>query len=322
MLEELRAAFDCEPNKSFELRREPRNHKKLKYLTRPTPGGGIAAEDGGSNPLRIPNDIVNEEPGALGTLTMFYFQENSHYALTCFHVACQTDEQRFNQAFNAKDLSVIRESHSVKWYNERAKTCRFYYRPRENASENENVPSANKIGRFCKGFFDPVSDIMSLKVFENVGVDCQLEEIEFPSWERIWQELHRRVVRRRGTFPVRVKKIGYSSNETYGYIEEINYTWKYGDEILLRSAIAVRSDDGPFMKPGDSGSLVCFFDEENRQQAFGYGVCEVGDFADEQPALAHEENRSLLICFKLNTALKSLNLPTGTGCFRRCGSDQ
>ena len=153
--------------------------------------------------------------------------------------------------------------------------------------------------------------------------------MESPSWERIWRELHKRVTRRRGKVPVRVKKIGYSSNVTHGYIDEINYSYKYEDKLLFRNAITVKSDTAdPFLKSGDSGALVSFLDSKNEKQALGYGVCEVvesfGDvhFRNEGEQSSLEESESIFICLKLNTALKNLNLPTETGCFRRCGSDQ
>ena len=44
-----------------------------------------------------------------GTLTMFYALNGQHYALTCFHVGCATDENRLNAAFNkVEDVQKMR----------------------------------------------------------------------------------------------------------------------------------------------------------------------------------------------------------------------
>ena len=45
-------------------------------------------------------------------------------------------------------------------------------------------------------------------------------------------------------------------------------------------------------------------------------------FRNEGEQSSLEESESIFICLKLNTALKNLNLPTETGCFRSCGRDQ
>ncbi|CAB4012149.1 Hypothetical predicted protein [Paramuricea clavata] len=73
----------------------------------PPPGGGILACSNPSytnqNPLRVPEENekvdVSHVQGT-GTLTMFCGLNGQHYALTCFHVGCATDENRSNAAFN------------------------------------------------------------------------------------------------------------------------------------------------------------------------------------------------------------------------------
>jgi hypothetical protein len=70
----------------------------------PTPGGGVLACSNLSytnkNPLRVQpeeNEKVDvPEVEGTGTLTMFCALNGQHYALTCFHVGCATDENRLN----------------------------------------------------------------------------------------------------------------------------------------------------------------------------------------------------------------------------------
>jgi urease accessory protein UreH len=50
-------------------------------------------------------------PQVQGTLTMFCALNGQHYALTCFHVGCATDENRLNAAFNeVEDVQKMRNS--------------------------------------------------------------------------------------------------------------------------------------------------------------------------------------------------------------------
>ena len=171
IFDELRAAFNCQPNEYFELRHEPKTVKKFKFLTQTTSGGGIVAVEKESipNPLYVPNDIENGATGTLGTLTMFCFKNDKHYALTCFHVGCTTDGQRCGQAFNAKELCEICESQTMEWYKEYAKSqLKYCYRHKQiiRRGENEHVPNSTELGKFYEGSFDSISDIMSIELLE------------------------------------------------------------------------------------------------------------------------------------------------------------
>ena len=249
MLEDIRAVFDVEPEEYFELRREPKKPEKFKFLVKPSPGGGIVLKEKEKeqNPLRVQNDPVDEESSeALGTLTMFYFDDGKHYALTCYHVGIQTDEQQFDHAFNQENLLALRKS--VKWSKEFAPKYSYRENQVDNTDENTNIVGHINLGRFCHGFFDSDSDIMSIEVDEDVGVDCKLAETDAPNWK----ELHKRLKRRRSD--VKVNKLGYSSAVTDGYIHDINYTYKYKDELLFKNAVAVKSESNQsFLNSGDSG---------------------------------------------------------------------
>ena len=333
MLEDIRAAFEVEPEEYFELRREPKKPEKFKFLVKPSPGGGIVLKEkeNEQNPLRVQNDPVDEESSeASGTLTMFYFDDGKHYALTCYHVGIQTEEQQFDHVFNRDNLLALRKS--VQWAKEFAP--QYSYRKSEsqvdNTDENINIVGPINLGRFCDGFFDSDSDIMSIEVDEDVGVDCKLAKIDAPNWSAIWKELHERLKRRRRRGDVKVSKLGYSSAVTDGYIDDINYTYKYKDELLFKNAVAVKSDSNQsFLKPGDSGALVHFMDSKNKPQAFAYGVCEVAEEDDSDVDFRNEGEGPemappLFICLRLNTGLKSLekfgdSLEKFKGCFRKCG---
>jgi urease accessory protein UreH len=55
------------------------------------------------NPLRVPEENENVDVPHVqgtGTLTMFCALNGQHYAVTCIHVGCATDENRLNAAFN------------------------------------------------------------------------------------------------------------------------------------------------------------------------------------------------------------------------------
>lgn len=325
MLEDIRAMFDCEPKEYFELRREPKKPAKFKFLVKPSPGGGIVPKIDTQNPLRISNDIVDEEYGeASGTLTMFCFHNDKHYALTCFHVGFETDKQRFDRAFNQENLLALRKC--PEWSKERAP--KYCYRKIDNIDENTNA--VRDLGKFCDFSFDSVSDIMSIEVDEDVQVDCKVAETDVPNWSAIWKELYKRIKRRRRSY-VSVKKLGYSSDITDGYIDDINYTYIYKGELLFKDAVAVKSDSRTFLKPGDSGALVHFMDAKNKRQAFAYGVCEVVEsdsgvgvvFREDREQPSREEiESSLFVCFRLNTGLKSLGISSEKGCFKVCGSNE
>ena len=328
---DLKNVFKCEPNAYFDLLREPKTPAKFKYLSQPTSGGGILAvnETNKQNPLQASNDNEKEESGisvASGTLTMFCFQNQNHYALTCFHVSFPTEEQQFYEAFNQQTLLNFRRLKSIEWYKEYAKKELKYCYPEKEIDDADNNENIARLGNFSEGSYDSDSDIMSIEVFGDVQIECEVAEIDSPAWDRIWQELHRRVVRKRGKVAVMVNKVGYSSSVTHGYIDKINYCLKYQEELLFKNAIVIRSDSGTFLRPGDSGALVFYVDSENKQQAFAYGVCEVIEddcgvvFCEEDKPVATNGNESSFICLKLNKALGKLELPPETGCFRHCGS--
>ena len=123
-----------------------------------------------------------------------------------------------------------------------------------------------------------------------------------------------------------VQKASASSKINSGYINKINYSYKYKDELLFKNAVVVKCDSGEFLRPGDSGALICYIDSKNNKQAFAYGVCEIVDSDSDVVFCENDqlrtEKESLFICLKLSTGLRKLELSPDTGCFKNCGSTQ
>jgi hypothetical protein len=307
VFDDLEKSFDCEPKKYFELRSEPKTPVTFRYLTKPASGGRILAVDQGPNPARAPNDIVDQTTGSLGTLTMFSFHNNKHYALTCFHVGCTTDKQRHDKAFNVEELMKIRKSKRIKWHKEFAKSRRFDYGPRHNRDDSDDIADTIPLGEFGECSFDTKNDIMSIQVFEGVETDCRMEEIDFPSWTKISRYILT-TLHRKGRVPA-IVKIDKTSKEENGYIHEINYSHPAEEgENCYEDAVVVKCNSGTVLRPGDSGALVCYLDKHENQKACAYVVCEASE-GDEG---------IFIICLRLNNALKNFKL-TNKGCFKKCG---
>ncbi|CAB4043183.1 Hypothetical predicted protein [Paramuricea clavata] len=313
----LEDKFKCDAKEYFELLQEPKRKPKLKLLGRErnkvtssatsvkaVAGGGVFAciknSANNSNPLRVLEENEREDipvPQGIGTLTMFCAHDEQHYALTCFHVGCATDENCLNAALNKKDnIQEIRNSLPI--YEEHAKEQQYYFAEKvvvENNNENNDEPitfgddgsNYTHLGDFHKFQFDSKCDILSLKVSKDTEIDCKILGVTSPNWTNIWDEIYERVFSI-GCNPVIVAKRGFSSAETYGHIVSCDFS--SSDEDEFQDAIIVEGYSGPFLKGGDSGSLVFFHDKNDQKQVLAYGVCEL----DELPALIkpHESAQS------------------------------
>ena len=320
IFKELETTFQCEEVKNyFEIRRKPDKPTKFNFLTRPTPGECIVAEENESNRW----DPIN----TTGTITMFYFQNNRHYALTCFHVGTFTDMERFKNAFNEDQYLEGLHPEAVKWRKEYAKNKINYYVEKE-------IPETGHIdfGKFHEGSYDKESDIMSVEV--NVDVDCKIENLNLPNVSTMRAELKKRIYRlprkqKHKDHRVVAQKAG-ASRKTSGYIIDMNFNYTYNDELLIKNAYALKSDSREFLKPGDSGALMCFLDLNGNEQAFGYCACSIPepypDENEDDDVVFQEEPESerelLFICFRLDTAFKKLKLEPEMICCNDCGSTQ
>jgi hypothetical protein len=61
---------------------------------------------------------------------------------------------------------------------------------------------------------------------------------------------------------------------------------------LFQNAIVVKGNSQTFLKDGDSGALICFFDKTNEKQAFAYGVCEVDQLQSEEMSSDEDSDNS------------------------------
>jgi hypothetical protein len=70
---------------------------------------------------------------------MFWPLNGQHYALTCFHVGCATDENRLNAAFNkGEDVQKMRNNSLPAAYESYAKKQQYYFT--QGNIENDNEP--------------------------------------------------------------------------------------------------------------------------------------------------------------------------------------
>jgi hypothetical protein len=299
VLKEIEKMFKCDPEQYFELCRESKRKPKFRYLSNPTHGGRIVAVSKDNDTYgKVSNDNKDEKSWASrssGTLTMFCRQNSNHYALTCFHVACGTDEQCFHRTFNHSLEEFVKIRKSIEGHKDFAREqLEFLYRANEieNREENENpINPYTCLGKFSKCCFDGKSDLMCIQVREGIEVDCKLKEIDLPNWSILWEELQER----ENCFgesedPVKIEKYGYPSiPENMGQLVKSNYNRTCGNEYVFQDAIVVKGNSGTFLKDGDSGALICFIDKNKKKQAFAYGVCEVDQLYLE-PLSSDEES--------------------------------
>ena len=193
----------------------------------------------------------SNEPTIRGTLTMFCYHNDKHYALTCFHVG-----------YNKADIDQFPDMlHEVNNHPNRVSLLlnsnEYFYAPPENLLEY-------RFGHRCSFYsLENDTDIMAIDVDdENVRVNCRRREINRPRWSSIWQELQKRV-----NSPVtpnpKVMKLG-CRNKRKGKISVTSYGF-FDDEtnIDIKNAVLVKSKKH-FLLDGESGVLV-FFKDRNKK---------------------------------------------------------
>ncbi|XP_028418722.1 uncharacterized protein LOC114544235 [Dendronephthya gigantea] len=299
---DLEEKFNVDAKQYFELLQEPKENPNIKFLVRdqntssvgvetsssatpvlPAPGGGVLACSGQSNhnPCHVPEgerDLPDVE--GTGTLTMFCCKNGQHYALTCFHVACASDEARLNAAINkAEGIQQMRSK--LAYLQAQAVKKEYFFTESKGETNNEAISFGDdgsnylRLGDFENAHFNTECDILSLKIPNDVQLFCTISGVTSPDWDTIDDELYERVIEKK-TSPVHVEKNGFSSALTKGYIVPYDFSYSIGQEPLFEDGFVVEGYGGaPFLKNGDSGSLVFFRDEKNAKQVFAYGVCEV-----------------------------------------------
>ena len=330
----LQEKFGTDAMEYFELLRQPETTPEFKYLADsndrssassyapsvlPTPGGGVLGCDNEKctvvNPMKVKEDEERDDLNVLatGTLTMFCFKDEQHYALTCFHIG---------RANDGDNLSTPKESDKSNSSQilAKIKTYRFAENDMEHNNEAMPVPFNTKntvpLGDFHN--FDKQSDIMSLKVLGKTDVSCELADVTSPDWKSLWDQMLEDTASD-STKGLKVEKIGFKSGLTYGHIALYNTSYKG----KFKNAIAVKGcDNRPFLEEGDSGALVFFRDGSNMKTVFAYGVLEVNELNvagdDDKDDLGYVYPGPFSICLRLNTALENLNLKEGA-CVNDCG---
>ncbi len=342
---ELKEKFTCDdPTEYFELLQEPERKPKIKFFMenrngsnsssepsnklRAVSGGGVlACTRGDDNPCHVREEFLTDDfPNVqgTGTLTMFACKNGQHYALTCCHVGCANDQNRFNAAFNYEldDIKDMRMNHES--YVRHAK--RQEYRFQESIVENHNEPVSNgdnggrhmHLGYFHKCHFDDECDILSVRISEGIKIDCK---VPAPDWDEIWDELSERIRENTGENPVVVEKLGFTSGLTEGEIVMSEFNYRHEDWDLFNDAVVVKRHSGSFLEGGDSGCPVFFNKRDNQKQVFAYGVCELDVLQLPEPQRKRYPTGPFSICFCLYKALEKVKL-LEAACFNECGENR
>ena len=361
----LQKTFNChDPHEYFELLEEPERKPKFKRLSdryednlsvgsqlstpdassvEAVPGGRVlplAFSSDDSNPMLTPGSGKKVETMGSGTLTMFCCKNEQHYALTCSHVGCVTDEKRSQKAFNRQE-NIQEEHDSLSHNNDKnANRQKYYYEEgseqNDDTASSSDAPASKPLGIFHKCHFDDQCDIMSVKITESIEINCQVADVPPPDWNEIWIQLHDRVIKKPDPNPVKVEKICLSSTCPTGRIVATNINYYdvdgAGDDardlrafnidhndnnVMFYDTTIVKGDSGSFLRKGESGSLVRFFDKKEKKKVFAYGVLE----AEKLLLPGHESPISdgpYAVCLSLETALDELGFDNA-GCFDVCG---
>ncbi|XP_046849012.1 uncharacterized protein LOC124442557 [Xenia sp. Carnegie-2017] len=276
---EIDETFRWKASPYFEFEPEPKK-SRFRWLS----DLEVVKKENSFNPLT--GKIDDEcETRAKGTVTMFCRKESTHYALTCFHTSCITDRRVAGYEFNfSEDWKEIKQIYETISTGEITDENEYYYLP----LMDEEI----KLGSPCRQSFNENTDIMAIEVIDEEMISCDHFTIEEPDWKELWERVADQL--RKGGASV----TKYDGGAT-GEILDITFTLTCPetDRFIFKNVIAIKCVR-PFLKEGDSGVLIYFYDKVTESQiAFGYGVC------------AHErDDETIYLVFGLNDALKHLNL--------------
>ncbi|XP_046849400.1 uncharacterized protein LOC124442933 [Xenia sp. Carnegie-2017] len=271
---EIDKTFGWEASPYFEFEPEPKGKSQFRWLS----DLKVVKTENGPNPMS--GEI--HETMAKGSVTMFCNKDEKHYALTCFHNSFITDGQvagnKFNFSHNWKDIKQLYEKISK---GEIQDENRYYYVP----LMGEEI----KLGTPCFRSFNENTDIMAIEVDDKEMINRNHFKIMQPNWKTVEKQLRKRNVKVQ-------KYVGGAE----GKILDISYSHicrETGCEIF--SNVITIECDHPFLKDGDSGMLIYFYNEDTEQHIpLGYGVCEH----------KKDDGKIVYIAFRLDVALKNLNL--------------
>ena len=259
---ELEEKFKCDAKENIELLREPERKPIFKFLGNfqsrvpvasssvlPTPGGGVLAC---SDPKE---ENEEDDVQGIGTLGLFCFSNEQHFALTSYHITLGIEEDFVN-------------IHNVLPDREHLARGQQYYFTEGNTSNNNEHGLAthrSRLGEFHDYRFNSECDILSVKVPDDIEINCELMASISAGIDSNEND------------SMKVHKIGFSSSLTSGSVVCSSFNYAPEQELLIQDAFVVQGCSGPFLEGGDSGALVYFLDKHDQKRVFAYGVCEVDD---------------------------------------------
>ena len=150
----------------------------------------------------------------------------------------------------------------------------------QNRDDNDGQNKRIFIGKYCQGFFDKESDILSIRITnEDVNLDSSKFDVKFSAKNQ--EELHAKFNSlMESGMGVTVQKTGYATNRTTGRLLHHSYSHRdpKSSKLLFKNMyVVVKGEEVPFFVSADSGALVSWVDSNNIKHGFAYAVCEVDE---------------------------------------------
>ena len=244
-----------------------------------------------------------------GTLTAICHDIKSDpkesYAMTCFHVGynswdgtglARDDRDKFKKLF--EHFKMKEEMLTVQ------KETKYFY---------EDSPGHHKpLGGYNESLVNERNDVLLISLKPNVNIECAIENFSGT------------VGLKRKEKKAKVVKIGPGEIKK-GIIKERTTL----DNIPFENFYGIRSTDPEksFLESGDSGSLVCIEETDQRLSPFAYGVAEIDLTEEELQKLKidpkdHADPR-LTLCLDFQNSFDDLNKEMGASvdlvpCFEDC----
>ncbi|XP_046843890.1 60 kDa SS-A/Ro ribonucleoprotein-like isoform X2 [Xenia sp. Carnegie-2017] len=220
------------------------------------------------------DDEPNEE--SRGTLTLFSCKDGKHYALTCLHVGYGTVPKGADQFFYIRD----------KIKNDKLAFEKFLQKNKYSYTHKNSIKIP--LVELFHYSFDLETDIMAILIDDKES-EFTAAEIEMPSsFDAVFDNLLSKAN----------EKV-YKVDDEFGLnvIADLSRSvFDNNNKIVFRDVVAVKSDK-EFLRPGESGCLVYYYDENNKKIPFAYGVAAVT-----------KKNETYYVCMRLKDGLENLGL--------------
>ncbi|XP_046843900.1 serine/threonine-protein kinase/endoribonuclease IRE1-like [Xenia sp. Carnegie-2017] len=220
------------------------------------------------------DDEPNEE--SCGTLTLFSCKDGKHYALTCLHVGYGKILEGADQIFYIRD----------KIENDKLAFEKFQLKNKYSYTHENSIKIP--LGELFDYSFDLETDIMAILIDDKEN-EFTAAEIEMPSsFDAVFDNLLSKENEK-------VYKVG----DDFGLnvIADLSHSvFDNNKKLVFRDVVAVKSDN-EFLRRGDSGCLVYYYDENDKKIPFAYGVAAVT-----------KKNETYYVCMRLKDGLEKLGL--------------